>query len=352
MFLLESITECDSSNVELRHLEYFVTVAEELNFTRAARRLHVAQSGLSAAIRSLERELGLPLFDRTSKRVALTDAGAALLPEARTTLAAAQAARDAVDQVRGGLRGTLTLGTLTSVGILDLPALIGRFHADHPDVTIRLHAAPSGSAGLAQALVEGTLDAAFLSFPGAPPPGLTVRTLASVSMLALLPADHPLAQGHDVALADLADEPFVDSPVGYGNRAIVDHHLTAAGLQRHVSIEVTDVRTAADFVRQGLGVAVMPSFATPELDPHLAVLPLADPTLHWPFYAATPSTRRPSAVLRALLRLVDHYVHVPESGRATSADGPHKGGPISSRMEPGSGGRRPQADTDNSPSGA
>jgi DNA-binding transcriptional LysR family regulator len=174
-----------------------------------------------------------------------------------------------------------------------------------------------GSGTLAHA--EGTLDAAFLSFPGPPPAGLTVRTLASVSMLALLPADHPLAQGPDVALADLADladEPFVDSPVGYGNRAVVDHHLTAAGLQRHVSIEVTDVRTAADFVRQGLGVAVMPSFATPELDPHLAILPLADPPLHWLFYAATLSTRRPSAALRALLRLVDHYVHVPESGTA------------------------------------
>lgn len=311
MFLLGSSTNGDSRGVELRHLEYFVAVAEELNFTRAARRLHLAQSGLSAAVRALERELGLPVFDRTSRRVTLTDAGAALLPEARATLAAAQAARDAVDQVRGGLRGALALGTLTSVGVLDLPGLVGRFHADHPDVTIRLQAATSGSAGLAEALVEGTLDAAFLSFPGPPPAGLTVRTLASVPMLALLPAGHPLAEGPDVALADLADEPFVDSPVGYGNRAVVDQLLTAAGLRRHVGIEVADIRTAADFVRQGLGVAIMPSFAASPHDPRLAVLPLAGPAPHWTLHAATSSARRPSAALRALLRLVDGYVHTP-----------------------------------------
>ena len=311
MFLLGSIIECDCCRVELRHLEYFLAIAEELNFTRAARRLHVAQSGISAAVRSLERELGAPLFERTSKRVALTDAGTALLPEARNTLAAARAARDAVDQVRGGLRGTLTIGTLTSVDILDLPGLFGRFHAEHPEVAIRLQAAPSGSAGLAQALVAGTLDAAFLSFPGPAPAGLTVRTLASVPMLALLPAGHPLAASAELDLADLAAEPFVDSPVGYGNRAVVDHRMAAEGLNRHVSIEVADIRTAADFVRQGLGVAVLPSFAIPTADPRLAVSPLAGATSHWTLHIATSATRRPSAALRALLALVDRYVRLP-----------------------------------------
>ncbi|MGP3962082.1 LysR family transcriptional regulator [Nonomuraea sp. 3N208] len=298
--------------MELRHLEYFVTVAEELNFTRAARRLHVAQSGLSAAIRSLEREVGLLLFERTSKHVALTDAGVALLPEARTTLDAAQAARDAVDQVRGGLRGSLTIGTLTSLDILDLPALIGRFHADHPGVTVSLRAAARGSADLAQSLVEGTLDAAFLSLPGPPPAGLDLRALASVPMLAVLPADHSRSRQDDVTLADLADEPFVDSPIGYGNRALVDQRMAAARLHRHVRIEVHDIRTAADFVRHGLGVAIMPSYAVPSGDPHLKVLPLADSSLRWELSIATPAHRRRSAALRALLRLVGTHVHVPE----------------------------------------
>ncbi len=100
----------------LESLRKFVVVAEELSFTKAARRLHVVQSGVSSAIQGLERELGAVLFDRDRHRVALTDAGQALLPEARATLAAAQAAQDAVAQARAGLRGTLIVGTLTSTG--------------------------------------------------------------------------------------------------------------------------------------------------------------------------------------------------------------------------------------------
>ncbi|MBO0774454.1 MAG: LysR family transcriptional regulator, partial [Actinobacteria bacterium] len=105
--------------MELRHLEYFVAVAEELSFTRASRRLHVVQSGVSSAIQNLERELGSPLFDRDRHRVALTDAGQVLLPEARATLAAAQSAVDAVGEARAGLRGTLTIGTMLSTGRVD-----------------------------------------------------------------------------------------------------------------------------------------------------------------------------------------------------------------------------------------
>ncbi|MFE7030788.1 LysR family transcriptional regulator [Streptomyces sp. NPDC057621] len=298
--------------MELRHLEYFVTVAEELNFTRAAHRLHVAQSGLSAAIRSLERDLGLPLFERTSKHVSLTDAGCALLPEARSTLAAAQAARDAVNQVRGGLRGTLTIGTMVSLGVLDLPALIGQFHSDHPEVVVRLQGATRGSADLARSVLDGTLDAAFLSLPGAPPAGLVCKTLASVPMVVVLPADHPLARQDGVAPADLADEPFIDSPVGYGNRTLVDQYLAGAHLHRHVRMEVHDVRAAADFVRHGLGIAIVPTYAVPVDDLRLKVLPLSGHPLHWELAIATPAQRRPSAVLRALLQMID--VHARETG--------------------------------------
>ena len=113
--------------MELRHLEYFVAVAEELSFTRASGRLHVVQSGVSSAIRALEHELDVVLFDRDRHRVALTDAGRVLLPEARATLAAAQAARDAIHEARAGLRGTLTIGTMQSTGRLDLPVLLGQF---------------------------------------------------------------------------------------------------------------------------------------------------------------------------------------------------------------------------------
>src|SRR3954466_3144747 len=134
--------------MELRHFEYFVAVAEERSFTKAAVRLHVVQSGVSAVIKSLERELGAPLLERTSKRVALTDAGEALLPRARAALDAAQAARDAVDEVRGGLRGTLRIGTRNGVAEIDVAALLGTFHRTHPGVALQLTVSPRGSVGL------------------------------------------------------------------------------------------------------------------------------------------------------------------------------------------------------------
>jgi DNA-binding transcriptional LysR family regulator len=292
--------------MELRHLEYFVTVAEERSFTRAASRLHVVQSGVSAAIKALERELGAPLLDRTSKRVALTDAGTALLPRARATLDAAAAARDAVDEVRGGLRGTLRVGTLTSVGVIDLAGLLGEFHRSHPEVTLQLSVSPRGSAGLTESLATGTLDLALVSVPGRPPAGIHVRPLVSRRMDLVVPAGHRLAGRADVRMADLAGEPFVDFPAGYGNRVVVDRAFAAAGIERQVAIEVIDIGTGAGFVSEGLGVAILPRFAVPE-GVGVVVLRVIDADLDWPLGVATSAIRAPSAAAVALLaRIEDH----------------------------------------------
>ena len=148
--------------VELHQLAYFVAVAEERSFTRGAARVHVVQSAVSASISRLERELDSLLFDRSGRQIALTDAGAALLPEARATLAASQAARDAVDQVRGGLRGTVTVGGMLSTGPVDLSAVLGRFHAQHPEVAVRLRQASGGSSENVKALRDGTVDLALV----------------------------------------------------------------------------------------------------------------------------------------------------------------------------------------------
>jgi len=293
--------------MELRHLEYFVAVAEARNFTRASEQLHVVQSGVSATVKALEQELGTPLFERTSKRVDLTDAGAALLPEARATLDAARAAVDAVDEVRGGLRGTLRIGTMTSVGLVDLPALLGHFHQLYPEVTIRLAVDPSGSRGLVRALIVGTLDLALVSLPGPTPPGVLLSPLTSAPLVLVVPADHPLAVRKSVPIAELAGERFVDFPVGYGNRAVVDRAFGAASLQRHVVLEVTDIGTGADFVRHGLGVAILPQFVVPDA-PALRSLTITGADLLWPMAVATSSTRRPSAATRVMLRLFEGHV--------------------------------------------
>lgn len=291
--------------MELRHLEYFVAVAEELSFTGAARRLHVVQSGVSATIRALEKELDATLFERSSQRVSLTDAGAALLPEAHAALDAVRAARDAVRGNQGTLRGAIDIGAMTAVAVMDLPALLRRFRTNHPGVAIRLRVSPTGSAGLAQALAAGELDAAFLSLAGRTPGGLTVRQLTSYPMVLLVPTGHRLASRRRVALHELEDEEFVDFPPGSGSRDLVDQAFTTAGVRRRVSVEA-DIASAAAYVRCGLGITLLPEFAVPDT-PDLSVLAVGDETLRWTLSIATSSTRRPSAPLRALLELADAY---------------------------------------------
>jgi len=162
--------------MELRHLEHFVAVAEERNFTRAARRLHLVQSALSVSIRSLERELHAPLFERTTREVRLTDAGRILLPQARRTLDAAASAQAAVLEAQEGLRGTVRLGMMQVIRMVDVGALIARFHRDRPLVDIRPRAASGGSAAMISDVRRGLLDAAFVAVGDAQPPGLAATT--------------------------------------------------------------------------------------------------------------------------------------------------------------------------------
>jgi DNA-binding transcriptional LysR family regulator len=292
--------------MELRQLECFVAVTEEANFTRAAARLHIVQSAVSATIKSLERELGAALLDRNSKRVLLTDAGTALLPAARAALGAAREAADAVAEVQGGLRGTLRLGTLTWVPIIDLPALLGAFHRQYPGVLLQTTAAPSGTQGLVDALLERRLDLAFVSWPGPPPAGVALTGLASSVLDLVVPAGHPLAGRASVRIGELAGLDFVDSPVGYGNRTVADRAFAAAALTRRVTIEITNIATGPDFVRHGLGVALLPRFALGQGD-GVAVLRVEAADLQWPLSLAVLSGRPPGAAARAMIAMARQF---------------------------------------------
>jgi len=288
--------------MELRHLEYFVAVAEERNFTRAAGRLRIVQSAVSAAVKSLERELGAPLLDRDSKHVALTEAGKAMLPKARAALDAVRAARDAVDEVRGGLRGTLRVGAMTSVTLIDVPALIGRYHRRYPDVDLLITPAPGGSQALAAAVADGRCDLAFVSLPGPSPSGVALRELASDNLMLVVPAGHPLAGRGQVPIAALDGQTFIDFPPGYGNRAVADRAFAAAGLARRVAVEITDLAEGADYVRHGLGIALLPRFIIPHQG-DLARLAVVGADLRWPVSLATSAARPPSAAARALMAM-------------------------------------------------
>ncbi len=300
--------------MELRHLEYFVAVAEEGGFTAAAARLHVVQSAVSAGVKALEREVGAPLLERSSRRVALTDAGAVLLPHARATLDAARDGREALVAAKSGLVGTVRVGTLTSVGWVDVPAVLGEFHRTHPGVTLQLTAAPSGSRGLVEAVAERRLDLAFVSLPGPRPPGVRIDDIAAVPMDLVLPLGHRLAERRRLGIADLGGLDFVDSPTGFGNRAVVDRAFAAADAPRRVTIEVTDIATAPSYVRHGLGVAILPRFITERLD-DVVVRDVVGADLDWPLALATPADRRPSAAAAALAALVvERSTRTPHAG--------------------------------------
>ncbi|MGW4462798.1 LysR family transcriptional regulator [Micromonospora sp. NPDC004704] len=297
--------------VELRHLEYFVAVAAERSFTRAAGRLHVVQSAVSSAISALERELGAVLFERGAQRFSLTDAGEALLPRARATLDAAQSARDAVNEVGRELHGSVAVGCLTGVGGIDFAGLLGEFHRTHPRVRLRLRAATwDGSAGLARSLVDGEVDVAFLGIGGRPFPHLRTRLLVRIPQVVVVPADHPLARQDSVTLAEVADEPFIDYPLGYANRTANDAAFRAAGLERVIGMEVTDVGVAADFASHGLGVTILPTHTVPRT-PLCRALPVTDQSLEWSLHLATAEQRRISSATAALMAMVDDHLTLP-----------------------------------------
>ncbi|SDP83722.1 LysR family transcriptional regulator [Lentzea jiangxiensis] len=246
--------------MELRQLEHFLAVAEESHFTRAAKRLHIAQSGLSASIRALEVELGAPLFLRTTRQVGLTQAGRALLPEARRTLGSVEAARDAVAAVQGLLRGTLSVGSLQCLHVVHLPAVLARFHELHPGVEIRMR--QSGNAELVEDVRVGRLDLAFVTRQPKIADDLRVSTLAGEPLVLACAPGSPFAARESVALPELAGQSFVDFNADWGTRDEVDRALAAAGVERRVAVEVNDVHSLLDFVSFGLGVALVPqSFA-------------------------------------------------------------------------------------------
>lgn len=242
--------------MELRHLQHFVAVAEDQHFTRAAERLMVSQSGLSSSIRALERELQAPLFVRTTRRVTLTEAGRALLGEAERVLAQVRAAHDAVAAVQGLLRGTLSLGTEQCVAGVHVAKLLTSFRRRHPDVEIRLRQAGSGA--LAEEIAAGRLDLAFAVRTRPDSDQLRSVPLTSEPMTVLCHPTHHLATAAVVTPEELGGEAFVDFHPDWGPRRITDAAFAAAGVQRTVTLEVSDVHSLLELVDGGLGIAVVP----------------------------------------------------------------------------------------------
>jgi DNA-binding transcriptional LysR family regulator len=257
--------------MELRQLEYLVAVAEEAGFTRAAARLHVAQPGVSAQIRQLERELGQPLFDRTSRRVRLSEAGRAVLPYARAALDAVAGVRLTAQELSGLLRGRVAIGTVTSLGSdTDVPGLLAGFHDAHPDIDITL--AEDTSDRLLAGLLEGRYDAAFAGIAGDAPEGVDTQTVVEDALVAAVAPGDALAAKRSMPLRALDGRPLIVLPQGTGMRAAVDAGCAAAGFRPRVAFEAGNPEMLAALAERGLGVAILPAGLAAARDLHSITL--------------------------------------------------------------------------------
>lgn len=295
--------------METRQLEYFLAVADELNFTRAAASLFVVQSTLSAGIRALEAEVGVALFERSTRRVEPTAAGLSLVPEARAVVDAVDRLRSIAAENASGIRGRVRVGIFSNLDVLDLPRLLGEYHRRHPLVDLVLSVSATGSTGLAAELRHGRIDIALLGLPIADLAGLYTVTVAESAFVALLPHGHPLAArehtgGHPLVPSDLAGERFVDTPSGFGNRVIVDRAFDAAGVARRVSTETIDLTAVPGFVAAGLGVAIVPSL-TLVRPPGVAVVPMDERGFSWLLTAAARGRHDRSPAVAAFVGLLD-----------------------------------------------
>jgi DNA-binding transcriptional LysR family regulator len=243
--------------MELRHLRYFVAVAEELHFGRAARRLGVAQPPLSQQIRGLEEELGIRLFHRTSRRVELSAEGRVFLEQARLVLTQAQRAGEIARAAGRGEAGGLGIGFVTSAVFSLLPAILREFHARHPRVEMRCRGIPPSRQ--LDALRRRELDVAIVRTP-VREEGLCALTLFNEPLVAVLPADHALAARRGLRVGDLAGAPFISmgretAPSFHG---VVTNACHRAGFSPDIAHEVVDLQTVLALVAAGLGVSLVP----------------------------------------------------------------------------------------------
>ena len=238
-----------------------MVIAEEKSFTRAAQRCFVVQSALSRQIKSLESELGVRLFARTSRKVEVTPAGEAFVNQARLCLQAAERAKVSAAAAHGEIRGSLTIGVIPTVTAVDVAAVLGAFHRSYPEVGV--HVRTGGSDEFLRRIAAGELDVGLLGLAeGLTPRGVQTRELSRERLVAVLSEGHRLAGRRRLHLEDLADEPFVDFPEGSSGREQSDLAFDRAGLRREVSFEVNTADLLTGLVRQGLGAAlVAPSVA-------------------------------------------------------------------------------------------
>jgi DNA-binding transcriptional LysR family regulator len=283
--------------MELRQLRYVEAVARHRHFTRAAEELHVAQSALSHQVRRLEAELGTELFERTSRRVVPTDAGEAVAARARRVLAEVDGARDEIDELRGVIRGHLSIGALLTAGDIDVPRLVARFSQEHPGIEVGFREGTAGD--MLRYLAEDEVDVAFAMLAGDPPDDLVVERMSEDELVAVYaPGAAPATRS--VRADDLQGHPIVAPRTGSAIKQALDEHFARAGVPLRVSLESGEPFLLRCMVAGGFGVAVLPRSLIRREGPPVEVRPFR-PALRLPVALLWRRERHASAAARAFI---------------------------------------------------
>lgn len=261
--------------MEIHQLRYFVAVADEGNFSRAAAKVHVAQPSLSQQIRKLEAEVGQPLFDRLPRSVVLTEAGRCLLDYARQILASIGDARRCVDELQGKIAGDLAVGAIPTIAPYVLPNLVSTFHKHYPEVTLEI--VEDVTDGITRRVEAGELDVALVS-TCQQTPTLRLESLGNEPLLALVPEGHPLAKKTLIQFDDLKSQRFLLLHEMHCLSQQVNHLLESRRLRPEIALAGSQLATIAHMVAASIGVSIVPQMmADHQATPGCVSLPFAPP---------------------------------------------------------------------------
>jgi DNA-binding transcriptional LysR family regulator len=295
--------------MELRQLRYLVALAEERHFTRAAAREHIAQPALSQQIRRLEDEIGLPLVQRTTRRVVITEAGEFLVARARRILSEVDAAHSEMERLRGVQTGHVTVGAMHTMGPVDVALVLAIFYERHPDVELTVR--EQSSEELAEMLRVDELDLAFLSVTERiESHGLGLHQLVSEELVVVLPREHRLGKRRRVRIAELADDEFISFREGSRLRELLVSAGRQAGFEPRVKLESNESQRIRRLVARGLGVAILPRSDAEGPGADVALATLIQPALTRDITLAWREGRRQAPAAAEFLELA----------RATFAD--------------------------------
>jgi LysR family transcriptional activator of glutamate synthase operon len=241
--------------MELRQLRYLEAVVRHRHFTRAADELHVAQSALSHQVARLEHELGVELLQRTTRSVEPTEAGLLVAARARAILAEAGALREEVDELRGLVRGRVTVGALLFGGELDIPALLASFTTAYPQIDVGLREGTVQR--MVDGLTDGSIDLAFV-LEREPRDEFERAPLSSEELAVVMSPDHALASAEPIRIRALAEERLIGFERGSSVRQLVDETFERAGLNPRIALEGNDLALVRSLVAEGIGLAIMP----------------------------------------------------------------------------------------------